>query len=627
VKFSITSAKLTGNPAGAGWAQIHEFKPEDKEKLKLRGHLFAVISTQTKKEGVESVAIGRELLARLHEEYFGDTKLTPFNAIKKAVERVIDEFSEEIGGIEIAAAAFVEDIVYSAAGGGARVLIFRDAMLATILASEKGMVISASGHPKEGDLLLLGSSKFFDEIGRGVLRAALEGKNPEEATESFAPMVHSKKDSGSMGLAIIKFEKEGMLPAFEIDKSEEKKVSPKVSKAFFPSFSFFDQIKIFLKKLPDRKIYVRRQEINVEESQKKKQAVSIGVILLLLLVVSIVFGIRQAKIKQEKKRYETKINKARHNLEEARKLFSLNPDRARELFSESARIVQELEAEKVKDKEIVSIRKALEEGKESVLGEYDVVTDQFLDLSLIEGFEASSLFSGADKMFVLDKKRKRVAEIVIETKKTEIVAGPAQIDNPKAIVSYANRVFVLEDDGVYEVGDKKERMIEKDWGEDTLIYAYAGNLYILDKEVSKIWRYPGILSGFGDQADWLAPGIEPDLSKVVSWSIDGSIWILTSTGKIEKYTLGSPMALGKMAVSPPLQNPLAIYTNEELNFVYLLDPATKRVVVFDKEGNYKAQYKSDILSEAIGLAVSEKEGKIIILTKNKLYSIEIKHSF
>jgi hypothetical protein len=43
----------------------------------------------------------------------------------------------------------------------------------------------------------------------------------------------------------------------------------------------------------------------------------------------------------------------------------------------------------------------------------------------------------------------------------------------------------------------------------------------------------------------------------------------------------------------------------------------------DKDGNYKAQYKSSQLKDAIGLAASEKEGKIIFLTKDKLYSIPL----
>jgi hypothetical protein len=78
-------------------------------------------------------------------------------------------------------------------------------------------------------------------------------------------------------------------------------------------------------------------------------------------------------------------------------------------------------------------------------------------------------------------------------------------------------------------------------------------------------------------------------------------------------------------VFPALVSANAIYTNEEAGFVYILDKTGKRIVVLDKDGNYKAQYFSDRLSEANDLVVSEAQKKIILLAGSKLYFIEIKH--
>ena len=90
MSFTVSSSKLTGNPGPSGWVQVHEYLPKDEEKLKLRGHLFAVIATGEKGAsdpeglrsggGIENVAAGRELLTRLHEEYFGNTEASAFKA-------------------------------------------------------------------------------------------------------------------------------------------------------------------------------------------------------------------------------------------------------------------------------------------------------------------------------------------------------------------------------------------------------------------------------------------------------------------------------------------------------------------------------------------------------------------
>ena len=134
----IQSAKLTGTPGNSGWSQIHEFAPEDRQKLAARGKLFAVVATTRLGEaftGVDEIAAGRELVARLHEEYFGDLTTKPFKALSHAVEKVADEFVKTWGNVEIVASALVGNIVYSAAFGGGRILISRKGAIGNILSS------------------------------------------------------------------------------------------------------------------------------------------------------------------------------------------------------------------------------------------------------------------------------------------------------------------------------------------------------------------------------------------------------------------------------------------------------------------------------------------------------------
>ena len=103
------------------------------------------------------------------------------------------------------------------------------------------------------------------------------------------------------------------------------------------------------------------------------------------------------------------------------------------------------------------------------------------------------------------------------------------------------------------------------------------------------------------------------------------MFLLSSSGRISKFSLGNPTSFSPQGVFPELSTPDAIYTNEELKYVYVLERAAKRIVVLEKDGKYKAQYTSDKIGEAQDLAVSEKEGKIVILTGSKLLAIKIGH--
>ncbi|KKU10268.1 MAG: hypothetical protein UX13_C0016G0025, partial [Candidatus Woesebacteria bacterium GW2011_GWB1_45_5] len=188
--LNITSAKLTGTPGEAGWAQAYEFEPSDPGEVKNRGRFFAVVA-------VKSGEAGREIVDRLHESYFGELTLRPFNAIKNTVEKVVGEFGGETG-IEIAACALVGDVVYSAAYGGGEVTISREGSLGTILKSANE-VVSASGYPKSGDMILLATKSFYEHISQETIKAGLTGESSQSAVELFAPMVHGNGDAGNLG--------------------------------------------------------------------------------------------------------------------------------------------------------------------------------------------------------------------------------------------------------------------------------------------------------------------------------------------------------------------------------------------------------------------------------------------
>ena len=72
-----------------------------------------------------------------------------------------------------------------------------------------------------------------------------------------------------------------------------------------------------------------------------------------------------------------------------------------------------------------------------------------------------------------------------------------------------------------------------------------------------------------------------------------------------------------------LTSPTAIYTNEKLKYVYILDKLTGRIIALEKNGNFKLQYKSDAIREANDLVVPEDESKIILLTGSKVMYIEL----
>lgn len=633
-KFNIISAKITGNPDPTGWSQVHEYLPEDLEKLQNRGHLFAVIGTSRNEQGVDSVATGREILSRLHEEYYGKEEGTPFNVLKSALEKVIAEFKENWGEVEISAMVSLGEVVYSAAGGGGQVLIYRNGMTATIIDSRGGEVACASGYPKENDIIVLSTKELMESISLGIIKSALSALEPQTIAETLAPKVLTLTDSGALGLVVAKFSKEPQreIPTFSAPKQEEGVANQIImpTKVEVPGFikNTFNKIKYDVTRklvgtLPEKRIFIKGGGEEESFSPARKRTALVGILLLAILLVSIGFGIRQKSLKDSRSKYIDRLTTAQSQIEEAITLSSVDESRARELFGNSKSIADALVSEGVKDKDLDELIAKINDNQGIILGEYKLSAETYLDLSILsDGFSGDDIAGSSEKFYVLDKKGKKIVSVVFGTKKTQVVAGPDKVGDAISFLAYEDNTYIINDEGINETGE--DTLIEKDWDGEVIPYAYAANIYLLDKTANNIWRYSAAEGGFGSKNSWLAPGITADFSRIKAITIDGSIWTLSDTGKIFKFTRGSPQNMSNTGTVPEITSADSIYTNETLEGVYILDTSGKRVVVLGKDGKYKAQYISDDLSEALDLIISEKDKKIVFLTPGKLQFLEIK---
>ena len=647
-----------------GWSQVHEFTPQDMDKYEKRGKLYAVISTKKlekeKMEGqtIDSVSAGREVLSRLHEEYFGKTIESSFDTLKSAVTTVVEEFGNGRTTIEIIAVAHVGGVIYTTATGGAQLAILRDGGLARILASKGKEVVTASGYPKEGDVLVLGTSAFFNKFAEGAIRGSLEGKDIKTAAEYFAPSVHASDANPDLGVSFLKFQKakegdEIKNIGTSEDPTERKSLGGErdsagdevfeerqpqredlvgSKKAGSPAYFGKKEEGIFtrLKKtvsLKGRGVYVRETEEPLESKNRRKVSASVGVILVVILIVSVFFGIKQKGENDYRMGYESDLNEAEHLLDESLNLYTIDTGRSRELFNKARDVVDRLIARGIEDEELDSLSEKIMQRQGEILGEYKAQVESFSDLTIITSdFSGKSVVGYGEKIYVLDSSGERIVSITVGAKKSKVEIGPAQLTGVEDFAVYSDRIFTASGDGIHEVAKTlKDEVSEKNWSGDILLSAYTSNLYLLEKGSSDISRYASTDSGFASKKTWLADDVVADFSAAVDWVIDGTIWILMRNGEVERYSQGNKLSFSIKGLAPQLAGGDAIYTSEETQNLYILDSSGGRIVVVDKEGNSQAQYLAPELSGAKGIVVAEEEGKIIVLKEGKLLSIEIKH--
>jgi len=618
MRLLTSSAKVTGTPDRHGWSQVHEFTPQDEIKLNTKGKLFSVISAAIEGEVLESITYGREILTRIHEEYYGDSEKSAFNALASAVEKVLQEFGKIWDSVEIAAISIVGDFVYIAAGGGAGVALYRNQSLVKLLDSSPGRAISASGKTEEGDIVILLTKTFSELVGEGVLKAGLARKNVAECAEYVSLKVHAQNKESLASAVFVEFSKGESIERLELQEADERKpVAVNKTKSAFSSL---------LNKIPRRSVYVKTTEVDLESEKKKKTTLSIGIILLILLATSIVFGTKQKQKTDRMRKFEEEFSQAKHNYEEALSLFTLNPTRSRELFVSSEVSVRGMLDGGFDESELRQLEKNIDENKGKILGVYETLLEEFADVKLVTDiFNGEKMALSEDKIYILDPQGEKVVAARIDTKGAEVIAGPSQVRSAEDIASYSGLVYLLKDDGIYEVLRDQEKVIDKQWAGEILIFSFAGNIYVLEKGAGSIGRFVRGETRFSDKSEWLASGVSSDFSQAVDWVIDGAIWILKDDGTIEKYLQGNPQSFSGKGASPEVEKPKAIFASDETRFLYVLEPDKNRVVVFTKEGEFAAQYLSENLKDMKDLVVSESRGKAFLLKGDKLYSIDLKH--
>ena len=373
-----------------------------------------------------------------------------------------------------------------------------------------------------------------------------------------------------------------------------------------------------------RQIFVRSGQTDEMIPTKKNTTLTVGVIILAILIISVVFGIRQKNQKEFIKGSEEKLAQATINYDKSVSLNSVDKNESRRLFLESKETAIKLKADGFSSQKLNDLLSRISEQESELLGEVSVGVDSFSDLTLqTSGFSGDKVMLSGKYIFVSDEKNKNVLLMNDEGKNTEVYAGKSVLENINHLTSYEKRLFGLSDDGLFEIKSFKDKLKEKTWG-SSLMYSYSGNVYLVDKDNNKILRLSGDGKSFSDPADWLAPGVEVDFSKVVDMTIDGSIWLLSSTGKVTRFVNGNPQVVLMKGIVNEIKNPTAIYTNENLKNVYILDRENGRVVVIEKNGNFKVQYTNESIKNARDLVVVGQDQKIILLSGGKLESINTK---
>ena len=151
-------------------------------------------------------------------------------------------------------------------------------------------------------------------------------------------------------------------------------------------------------------------------------------------------------------------------------------------------------------------------------------------------------------------------------------------------------------------------------------FIYNLRLYLVDQANEQILRHSKTQLGYDKGTPWLTNNDGVDLAETVSIAIDGDIFALKKSGDILKFSAGTPETFSISGLDPALENPTDLYTYNDVESIYIVEPTNKRIVKLNKQGTFQSQYTSDNWVGPTGMVVDATKKTIYVLDDNKVYS-------
>lgn len=151
---------------------------------------------------------------------------------------------------------------------------------------------------------------------------------------------------------------------------------------------------------------------------------------------------------------------------------------------------------------------------------------------------------------------------------------------------------------------------------------YQSRFYYLDVKNNQIYRHQRASGGFGPAVPWITDS-NLNVSDGVSITVDGSIYLLKNNGQVLELIRGQPVDFSLDEIDPKLSSGTKIWTDENAEYLYILDSSGKRLVQFDKKGHLKNQYTGEQFTDLKGFGVSEKDKKAWLFAGTRVFQIDI----
>jgi hypothetical protein len=473
---------------------------------------------------------------------------------------------------------------------------------------------------------IVDSKKFLDRFTPFFPKVGKKTKLFSSQASLQDKILMKKKNFGWLGEVSTKIKNTAihlvnlLFYLFKFITSKEK-VATSIATAETKTFKYFGNLKISLSSL----------------NRISKSMLIIAVICLIVFTGKLVYSSYQNKINVARQNYTnlvTQIEQKQNQIDGY--LLYNNEDGAKVILNEISSLLKTFPQTTVEQKtkyQAISTK---------ISGQLEQVRKIFKINDATELADFTKLYSNAQpenliylpdlkKMYVADSSQKSIYIFDLDkklgTKLADLTQPPSFLLHPTATKD--DKIYFLDSNNFLVLDAKKETATTINLPATTKVQdviaaqIYNSKFYLLNPKDSQIFKYDQVGNTLANQQNWLTEKI--DLSTAVDLSIDGNVYALTSNGQMIKMLKGKQVNYNLTAVDPIITQATKMFMSPDQKYVYILEPAQQRLVVYDKNGNLVIQYRSDQWQNLKDLAVDEKNKIIYLLNDKSILEFPTRH--
>lgn len=639
----------------AGFAEHYYTEWDDglgKEKISL----FLVMSIDSTQ--VPGAEIGKEAFQLLQDHFLDDLSGDPYDRFESSLREVnamVNEKEDELGlrfvpNMHVVCGVIQKDMLFLSQRGDSNGYLVRKRHVSSItegLCDEKNkedlFQNIASGVLEVGDCIVLTTGHLVQYVTPSDLSKIFSEQALSEASKELEDLLGNDLEDQMAMLSFEILEKAEAVVGDVEDKSSEVRSGDSDGEAVMQDLGMDDEPKKggskgdgkFQKGILTLRNWITHEKRwswlkDIKNWPKKKLLTAIGVVAAVIVVGLFVLNLFTGQQRQVEA-MEAKLASAEENITQAETKGAFDKEDAAVLLDDAEALAVEVLESGYLGGKASQVLDLVEEQRDYL----DNVVHIDDELTLLTDF--SDLLGSATIQGVVPYQDRIV--VYTETEAYQVLLGEAQspdvIDSTDRVIAadyFADReniVMLTASGNVMEYEDGNSQFADTsdvDWNGGVDVASYSSKIYLLDSEDNQIWKYQRGTSSYGGGSAYADEDV--DLSSGVSLAIDGNVWILNEDGSITKLFSGEEVEFYiNDAPLDSVEGAVALYTELEINQLYLVDAANDRLLIYNKSSQtenltYSQQYVFDSLrGELVDMYVDKDRDVVVLVTDMALYEL------